>query len=424
MRVLAAIVVPPHLTVSGGARAGEALSRSLAGYCDMTVASMLAVEPREAEPPGGAPRRLPVRCFLPPFLSSPRVPNRYKSLFYRSDIAREVTHGGYDLVHLHNPMPALEMARIARACRFAGIPYVVSTHGFNEVANGLKIYEFNRLQRAIWANLAVRPVRSVIGHAAEIFALSPQDRAVLRRLGHTGDNVTVVSNGVPPPPPADRAREDELLTGLGIEPRGATSVPTFLFLANHTPNKGLPVLLDAFLRLRAPFQLIVGGEQRPGVPYEAFQRRLARGQRAVVTGRLTDAEAAACFRRADAFVFPTLADTFPLAVLEAMSYGLAIVASEVGGIPHQLRDGCGVLVPPNDPAALAGAIAELVRRPKRMSQLGEAARSRAATEFTWEAAARIAFGRYEALVARKEASSPTRFAQLVPRQGPRVAGQP
>ncbi|MFC6776517.1 glycosyltransferase [Methylobacterium gregans] len=155
IRVLSAIVVPPHMSVSGGARAGEALSAALCTHCRVDVASMMG-SPEDPGPCG----RLPVRTYLPPGLPWSRLPNRYRSLFYRSDIPGRVA--GYDLVHLHNPMPALEMARIARAARAAGVPYVISTHGFNEVANGGSIYGFGPVRRAVWRGLVYAPVAAAV----------------------------------------------------------------------------------------------------------------------------------------------------------------------------------------------------------------------------------------------------------------------
>src|SRR5688500_15902413 len=124
MKVLSTIIVPPHLSVSGGARAAEHLAEALASHCEMSVASMMA------EGSGGdTVTRLPVRVSLPALAPWSRVPERHRTPFYRSDIPDLIRRGRYDLVHIHNPMPALEMERVARACIGSGIPYIVSTHG-------------------------------------------------------------------------------------------------------------------------------------------------------------------------------------------------------------------------------------------------------------------------------------------------------
>ena len=391
MRVLAAIVVPPHLSVSGGARAGELLSDALAAHCDITVASMMH---GRAETKSRA-KRIPVRTSVPVVLRHRRIPRRYKSLFYRSDIPDIIASGRYDLVHLHNPLPALEFERIAQACRSSRIPFIISTHGFTEVVNGLNIYQFNSWQRFVWSRFVLAPVSRAIAGAGEIFALSPYDLTSIEALGGSTKSVRIVSNGVHPVPKSEKPNDDEILKRLGISHRTADGAPTYMFLANHTPNKGLPDLLTAFGDLDTPFQLIVGGETREGIDYKTTLRSLRPDQKIVVTGRLSDAEVGACFRRSDVFVFPTLADTFPLVVLEAMAHGKAIIASNVGGIPYQLAGSCGQLVPPGNPRALREAIARLGSDLETIAAIGEAGCRRVRREFTWERAAEAAFAGYE-----------------------------
>lgn len=392
IRVLSAIVVPPHMSVSGGARAGEMLSAALTAHCRVDVASMMG--PPEDPGPCG---RVPVRTHLPPGLPWSRLPNRYRSLFYRSDIPGRV--GGYDLVHLHNPMPALEMARIARAARAVGVPYVISTHGFNEVANGGGIYGFGPARRALWRGLVYAPVARAVRGAAGILALSPADFDIVRAMGFRDGLLEVVPNGVAVPAPPDPAEDAALLARFALTEPDPDGPPTLMFLANHTPNKGLAVLLRSLRALRRPVQLVVGGETRAEIDYVGLLGSLAPDQRVVVTGRLSDAEVGALMRRADLFVFPTLADTLPLVVFEAMAQGVPILASAVGGIPYQIDPGCGVLVPPNDPAALAAAIERLAQDRPRLRRMGRHARARVAAGFTWEAAAAKAHEAYGRVLA-------------------------
>ncbi|MFC7556180.1 glycosyltransferase family 4 protein [Pseudoroseomonas wenyumeiae] len=145
---------------------------------------------------------------------------------------------------------------------------------------------------------------------------------------------------------------------------------TCMFLANHTPNKGLPQLLEAITRLQRPCLLIVGGERRDTIDYERYLRACGPGQEIIITGRVGDDDVAAMFRRSDLFVFPTLADTFPLVVLEAMSHGRPVLATRVGGIPHQVDESCGALVEPDHPAQLAAVIDRLGADPAHLRRLG------------------------------------------------------
>jgi glycosyltransferase involved in cell wall biosynthesis len=322
-------------------------------------------------------------------------------LFYRSDLPDIVRRGGFDLVHIHNPMPGLEMARVARACRQTNVPYVVSTHGFNEIANGAEINRFGPLRRFIWRNFAVRPVEDVVRHANGIFALSPADFEIVRKMGYKGSNLSVVSNGVTPSPLSDSREDLAILEHLGIPPRPAdadTAPIACIFLANHSPNKGLTVLLDAFASMQRPYLLMVGGEKRPHIAYERYLDACKPDQRIVFTGLLSDGEVVALFRRSDLFVFPTLADTFPLVVLEAMANGLPVVATEVGGIPYQLTKECGVVVPPGDARQFAAAVGSLSQDRERLRAMGANARLRATAEFTWTHAAIQALAGYKTIL--------------------------
>jgi glycosyltransferase involved in cell wall biosynthesis len=178
-----------------------------------------------------------------------------------------------------------------------------------------------------------------------------------------------------------------------------------MFLANHTPNKGLPVLLEAFTKLDRPYLLIVGGEKRQTIDYQSFVDQCRPGQRIVITGRLSDAEVGAVFRRSDLFVFPTLADTFPLVVLEAMSHGLPVLASRVGGIPHQIDETCGQLVEPGSSPALTAAIESLAAEPERLQPMGQAGRSIVAQRFSWSEAASQALHSYHRVLRRNARAS-------------------
>ena len=411
-RVLAAIVVPPHMSASGGARAAELLSASLVDHCDMTVASMMNGEGVSANAGGRMPARIKVRSWLPPLVPWSKFSNRYSTLFYGSDLPEIVRKGKFDLVHIHNPMPALEMQRVARACVAAGVPYVVSTHGFNEVANGGQVYGFGGAKRLAWKTLVEAPVCRVVAHASGIFALSPADFDIVRGMGFAGSELTVVTNGVPIPDLDPRPGDAALLDRLGIPPARDPKQITCMFLGNHTPNKGLPVLLEAFAGLERPYLLIVDGEKRPDVNYDSYLYGRRPDQRIVITGRLSEEDIRAALLRTDLFIFPTLADTFPLVVLEAMAHGVPVVASRVGGIPHQLTEDCGVLVEPRDVSGLRSAVDALAEQPERPAAMGRNARQRAVAQFTWDKAASDAVKAYQRVLERQPATRADRIVSV------------
>jgi glycosyltransferase involved in cell wall biosynthesis len=92
-----------------------------------------------------------------------------------------------------------------------------------------------------------------------------------------------------------------------------------------------------------------------------------------------DAEAKEhAFQKADIVVLPSTSEGLPIALLEALAYGSAVIATSVGSIPEVVRNGReALLVPPRDAGALADAILELAADPQRRRTLGERARERA-----------------------------------------------
>ena len=101
-------------------------------------------------------------------------------------------------------------------------------------------------------------------------------------------------------------------------------------------------------------------------------------------------------RALDVLVHPALRDPFPLALLEGMALARPIVASAVGGIPEMLVDGgSGRLVPPDDPAALAAAVIELLQDEARRRRIGDAALARLTGAFSLDEFAATMFGAFD-----------------------------
>jgi glycosyltransferase involved in cell wall biosynthesis len=100
-------------------------------------------------------------------------------------------------------------------------------------------------------------------------------------------------------------------------------------------------------------------------------------------------------------VLPSIAEGLPGALFEAGALGVPVVATAVGGIPEVVVDGVtGILVPPQDPAALADAIASLLDDPERARAMGEAGRQRVEQHFTVERMVAETLALYEELLTR------------------------
>jgi glycosyltransferase involved in cell wall biosynthesis len=105
----------------------------------------------------------------------------------------------------------------------------------------------------------------------------------------------------------------------------------------------------------------------------------------------------------DVFVLSSVTEGLAMTLLEAMAAGKPIVATRVGGNPEAIAEGeTGLLVPPRDPAALAGAIGALLADPRRAASMGAAGRERVRQEFSLQAMVR----RYAAVYDRAGAAVP------------------
>jgi glycosyltransferase involved in cell wall biosynthesis len=397
MNVLAAVVLAPHWQVAGGPMAALRLSLALSRLCDIDLARMAVAD--------GTQRRdeltiFDVRCSNWLRLGRRVVPRSLFMLFYKAGIPELIRTGRYDLVHIHNPLPALEMKRVARACLDSRVPYIVSTHGVVELSSHGSVLKLGRAQRAAWKILVDSPFRFVVRHAARVMALSPADIPILGAFGCEAERVVVVPNGVHVPAgPAQPHALEDVCRKFGIPFPKTPGIPVGMFLANHTKNKGVNVLLDAFDAYDGPFRMIVAGSQRDYLDYARYTRPRRPDQSFHFPGFVTDQEVSLLLDYADLFVFPTLSDTFPLVVLEAMSHGVPVLASRVGGIPYQVNDACGSLVEPGSSQALISAFWRLTRDMNRLATMGRAARAHVARNFSWDASAASALEVYRAVLA-------------------------
>lgn len=289
-----------------------------------------------------------------------------------------------EVVHSHE----FEMSVYgSAAARLLGIPHVMTMHGGLTVTKALK-----RRVPLRWAMRA--SARSTIISAAT-------GAQFARDLGLRPDAFLVVPNGVP-------AVEGDA-TRVRREFACADGDTVLLAVGNLERNKGHRVLLEALVRLEQgtdskPWKLIIaagrGGDQHDSLVEYVRAHQLS-GRVHIALGRNDIADLQAL---ADIFVMPSFLEGMPMAMLEAMVAGNAIVASATGGIPEAVTDGReGILVPPGDAAALAAALGPLLSDAVRREALGAAAYARGHAEFTVQVMADRYEGLYATALARATA---------------------
>ena len=219
-------------------------------------------------------------------------------------------------------------------------------------------------------SLMRRWIRHTLERSSLVIGLSDSWATFLRGFAPQA-RVAVVPNAVPLPAATEEGTPGRIL-----------------FLGRIEPAKGTAELLEAVATLAPHFPqlcLVLGGSgDLAGFRHAAAQRGIA--GRIELPGWLDGAARDAELARASVFCLPSHAEGLPMAVLEAMAAGKAVVASSVGGIPELVRDGeNGLLVPPHDGAALATALARLLEDAGLRSRLGASARKTVETQYSTQA---------------------------------------
>ena len=271
-----------------------------------------------------------------------------------------------DLIHAHSSK-AGAVGRVARLAR-PSTPVVYTPHG----------YAFAGWFSSDRERLAYREIERVLAPLSSRVVCVCEAEARLGRSVGFSKRIRVVYNGIAPvaPGPADTRM-------LELARRG----PVVCVLTQLRPGKGIETLIDATPALVArghDLQVAIWGEGPELETLAARARRAGVAESVHFLGRSSDPLAA--LRGADVFVHPSLAESFPYAILEAMAAGAPIVASDVGGIGEALQDGeSGLLVPAGSVPALTEALGELLEDPRRREAMGSAARRRVQRLFTREA---------------------------------------
>lgn len=269
------------------------------------------------------------------------------------DVVRIITKNGIDLLHTHGYRS--DITGFA-AARIAGIPVVSTVHGWTPISLKLRGYE-----------------------SLDRFFLKRFDRVlcVSRRLhdefaakGMQPERLLCLPNAVSVPDLAPERRH-AARKELGIP----ATEKLIITVGRLSPEKGLDILLTAFAALpETNVRLVIVGDG-PLLSGLIHQAGLL-GVREQVTFTGFAADVGRYYAAADLFVLSSLTEGTPMALLEAMAWGLPVVATAVGGVPDILQDNVnGCLVKAGNAEALAAAMAGVLGDGERAQKLGSAART-------------------------------------------------
>lgn len=277
----------------------------------------------------------------------------------------------YDVCHWHSLI--WETWAVAAAAR--GIPRVFTNHSSGFLRRARSKVRLHTQLRAIMRvpNWVITPSRELL------------DRSI--DAGFSRDKLRYIPNGVDVRSFRPGSADAELTRRYGLKDGDRVVIAP----RRLDPKNGIDVLVRALPALRAEVPnvkvLLVGdGPQRPLL--ERVVSELGVERSVVFCGSQPRAAMQAHLRLGHVCALPSRAEAVSLAGLEAMAVGLPVVGSRVGGIPEFVRESeTGSLVEVDDPAALASALARVLRDESFRNSLGRAARSMVEQSFSWRATA-------------------------------------
>lgn len=307
----------------------------------------------------------------------------------------ELRKDSFDLVHVHE----LWLYTTYAACRAAkrhAVPYIVTVHG---EMDGPRMRE-KRLKK--WAYMRCVQRRH-LRWADAVQALTEGEAATVRGIVRSAP-VFVLPNGtesgVATSPAALRTFENQY--------PAVRDKRIILYLGRLHKLKGVEVLARSFVRIcgrRPDSVLLLAGPDYDGTGprVERAMRKAGLSDRVVFTGTIDGPAKAAAFAAADVFVLPSYSEGFSCSVLEALTAGVPVVASEQCYFPEIAEQSAGFVIPV-DEGAIAEAVDALLSDAELRRTMGENARA-LAREYAWSGLAVRMADRYRAVVERRKAGS-------------------
>jgi phosphatidylinositol alpha-mannosyltransferase len=324
---------------------------------------------------GAAPQRLDTPGYVLSlgrtvgFKANGAVSNLSVTAYGVSTLHRELRSGGYDVVHIHEPVaPVIGWV----AADWTRLPLVGTFHTYNE----------NRFSNGIAVAIGAR---RVLNHLHVRIAVSQAAAWTARRF--FGGHYRIIPNGVQVDPLRARAAARRE-TGDRLR---------LVFVGQAVERKGLPLLLRAFEALRdhVPAELTVIGPTRDELVPMMLDSRGVR-----VLGKVDDATKQRELEQADLLCAPSLGgESFGMVLTEAFAAGTPVVCSDIAGYRDVVaNDRTGILVPRGDAQALAEALRDVWEEPERRRRLARGA-AEAAERYAWPRVAGEVLQAYEEAIA-------------------------
>jgi glycosyltransferase involved in cell wall biosynthesis len=268
-----------------------------------------------------------------------------------------------DVVHINSHL-FLSNYQVARAARSLRIPFVVTVHGF-AVRRGL-IVEI--LQEVYLRTIAKR----LFNMSSQVICLTEAEAENVAEVMGGYDKISVIPNGVDVDFFKPSIEKDSNLVA---------------WVGRFVPEKGLIYLLEAMrevVKQHADVKLVLGGDGPLRNDLQDFVNKFGLGKNVIFLGVLNHKEVARILSKSILFVFPSLKEGMPRALLESMACGIAVIGSNVSGIKDIItHEHDGILVTPRDQVVLANTILTLLDDENLRQFIGQNARQLMVENYNW-----------------------------------------
>ena len=276
-----------------------------------------------------------------------------------------------------------------------GFPLVATVHHPITVDRALELAQAESWRRRLnirrWYGF-LRMQKRVVRALPRILTVSESSaRDICRDMGASPDRLAVVPVGV------DTALFRPLPQVARVPGRLLTTASA------DVPLKGLLPLLEAVAKVRTErhAELVIVGRPKPGSAVPATIERLGLEDAVTLAGVVSAERLVELYAEAEVAVVPSLYEGFSLPAVEAMACGVPLVCTTGGALPEVVGRGgdTALLVPPNDPGALAAAIVRALDDAALRRRLARAGRARVVERFSWRATAEATVEQYREVIA-------------------------
>jgi glycosyltransferase involved in cell wall biosynthesis len=268
---------------------------------------------------------------------------------------------------------------------FYACPWICFSHGY--IYSNWKMNLFN------WID------RKVLLHGSDrVVAVSGSMKDLLIRNGINKQKIRLIYNAIDTDEAVPTSTREEIKQRHGLTPENKVVG----VIGRLNPEKGQMVLLRAMektVRSCPDVKVLIIGEGQERSALERFARERGLSEHAIFVGY--QAYIADYYQILDLLVLPSLSEGLPNTVLEGMTFGIPVLATSVGGVPEIIQNGNGVLVPPNDPDALAERMIELLKNDSLRRAIGLKGKSSLYPRFAPDHRARQIIDLYEELLSSR-----------------------